>query len=422
MPRLRQNRASAIFWKSWPKTGTLSLIGSTISRTRSVCLMRLQTMSADDREDHDRDDRDLEEVGQAHEDLGRSRQRAAEVGEQVREGRHDEQQHADGQQDGHDEDDDRVGHRGLDLAAQARPRPRSCRRSACRTLSRKPPTSPALIMLTMSGGKMSGCLAIEHRERRPASTSAADLGEDLGERLVRLLLLEDRQRAQHRQAGVDHRGELPAEDGELLELDLGAELGERDLHGHAAGLDLGDLDRGVAHALELGRDRGRRVGLDLAGDDLARAVADRVLEGRGGCHVFSLLAQARPASRLKSSMWWHFSRPASYVIRRVRTRSARCWSSVCMPCWRTRLHDRVDLVGLALADEVADRRRHDEHLGGDRRGRDRRRSWPGSGRRRPGGPSRAATRTCCCWCGGKTSMMRSIVWAASWVCRVAKTR
>ena len=36
-----------------------------------------------------------------------------------------------------------------------------------------------------------------------------------------------------------------------------------------------------------------------------------------------------------------------------------------MPCGRTGLHGRVDLVGLALADEVADRRRGDQHLGGD---------------------------------------------------------
>ncbi len=32
------------------------------------------------------------------------------------------------------------------------------------------------------------------------------------------------------------------------------------------------------------------------------------------------------------------------------------------------------------------------------------------------------TRICsCCWVG-KTSMIRSIVWGASWVCRVPKTR
>ena len=34
----------------------------------------------------------------------------------------------------------------------------------------------------------------------------------------------------------------------------------------------------------------------------------------------------------------------------------------------------------------------------------------------------SCTRTCCCWCGGNTSMIRSIVCAVSWVCRVANTR
>ena len=34
----------------------------------------------------------------------------------------------------------------------------------------------------------------------------------------------------------------------------------------------------------------------------------------------------------------------------------------------------------------------------------------------------SCTRTCCCWCGGNTSMMRSIVCGASCVCRVANTR
>ena len=32
------------------------------------------------------------------------------------------------------------------------------------------------------------------------------------------------------------------------------------------------------------------------------------------------------------------------------------------------------------------------------------------------------TRICSCWCGGNTSIIRSMVCGQSWVCRVAKTR
>ena len=47
----------------------------------------------------------------------------------------------------------------------------------------------------------------------------ADLADDLGELLVRRLLLEDVQAAQHRETGVHHRRELAREDGEVLGLD-----------------------------------------------------------------------------------------------------------------------------------------------------------------------------------------------------------
>ena len=181
------------------------------------------------------------------------------------------------------------------------------------TLSRKPPTSPARIMLTMSGGKISGCLAMRDGQRRTGLHLEPGLGQDRLERLVRLLLLEDRERSQQRQAGVDHRRELAAEDREVLELDLRAHLGELQLHGEPAVADLRDLDRGVAHALELRRHGRRRVGVDLARDDVTGAVANGVLVGGGGSHGPGPLpaCQARPQSRLKSSTGWHFSTPVS---------------------------------------------------------------------------------------------------------------
>src|SRR5579884_3701955 len=36
--------------------------------------------------------------------------------------------------------------------------------------------------------------------------------------------------------------------------------------------------------------------------------------------------------------------------------------------------------------------------------------------------SESCARTCACWCGGKTSMMRLMVWTAEFVCRVENTR
>ena len=66
-----------------------------------------------------------------------------------------------------------------------------------------------------------------------------DLLDDLGQLGVGGLLLEDVQRAQQRQARVDHRGELSREDGELLELDLLAQLRELDRGVQAAGNRLG---------------------------------------------------------------------------------------------------------------------------------------------------------------------------------------
>jgi hypothetical protein len=54
-------------------------------------------------------------------------------------------------------------------------------------------------MLTMSGGKTSGCLAIGRLDSACPLDVVADLAEDLGERLVLGLLLEDRQRPEQRQ-------------------------------------------------------------------------------------------------------------------------------------------------------------------------------------------------------------------------------
>src|SRR5215218_7328063 len=85
------------------------------------------------------------------------------------------------------------------------------------------------------------------------------------------------------------------------------------------------------------------------------------------------------------------------------------------------LQGRVDLMGLAVADQVPDRRggHHDldphdppvpSVVGIS--------CWQTTPWRAPA----SCTRICCCWLVGNTSIIRSTVWGASWVWRVANTR
>jgi len=86
-----------------------------------------------------------------------------------------------------------------------------------------------------------------------------------------------------------------------------------------------------------------------------------------------------------------------------------------------RLHHRVDLVELVLADEVPDRGRRDEDLhrhAAALAGRAGRRLW----QRIPSRTNDSCARTCDCWLAGKTSMTRFIVWTALFVWSVASVR
>ena len=121
------------------------------------------------------------------------------------------------------EDDDRVGHRRLDLAAEL-DLGLVVLGDLQHDRSRKPPTSPARVMLTISGGKISGCLP-NARTARCRPRRLADLAQHLGELLVLGLLGRMFSARSSDRPGVDHRRELPRHDREVLELDLRTELG-----------------------------------------------------------------------------------------------------------------------------------------------------------------------------------------------------
>ena len=86
------------------------------------------------------------------------------------------------------------------------------------------------------------------------------------------------------------------------------------------------------------------------------------------------------------------------------------------------LHRAVDLVDLVLADQVPDGGVRDQHLDREARGPARPRRGMSCWLTTPWSTNESLARTCCCWCGGKTSMMRLMVEMALLVWSVAKTR
>src|SRR5581483_2148728 len=108
----------------------------------------------------------------------------------------------------------------------------------------------------------------------------AHLGDDVRELLVLGLLAQDRQRAQQRKAGVDHRRELAREDRDVLQLDPVGEPRDADVGREAGSTPLLDADGRVAHRAELAGDERLALGLELALDRATGPVADLVLERR----------------------------------------------------------------------------------------------------------------------------------------------
>src|SRR5580765_5737970 len=193
--------------------------------------------------------------------LRQGRQLAVQLGEDVHEDRHEEHQQADQDEGGEDHHHRRVHHRALDAALDLG------------------------LLLDLQGDAVehgvqdSGSLAgLDHRdvearedlrvaaERLREQQTALDVGANLAdhEREVRIvgLLLEDHQRADDVQAGLDHRRELAREDLQRLRLDLledGAstllaacrqlldELGEQaaDAQLLARGVEIGGMDLAI---------------------------------------------------------------------------------------------------------------------------------------------------------------------------------
>ena len=168
---------------------------------------------------------------------------------------------------------------------------------------------------------------------------------------------------------------------------------------------LADLERGVAHLAEALEDQALVVGDQRAGDEVPGLVADLVLIGlrhsrlptscrpwpwlpRRPCR--SAATPPPPTRRWSSSGSWHRSNaigladpPGLHMrgdrhVHRLHAEPP------------ARLHRGVDLVHLALTDQVADGRRRHEHLGRDDPALPVLRSGAAAGSRRPAAWSPAA--------------------------------
>ncbi len=189
--------------------------------------------------------------------------------------RHDEQQHRRHDQDDQRHDRDRVGHGRLDLLTQVdlalehvRQAEQHVVQHAARLtgLDHRDVEVVERLRVLRHGG----------REARALLDVVAHQRQRLGELLVADLLGQDRQRAQDRQPGVHHGGELPREDRDLLELDLrGPDV---DLEVEAL-LLLADLERDVSHLAEALEDQALVVRDQRAGDEVPGLVPNLVLVG-----------------------------------------------------------------------------------------------------------------------------------------------
>src|SRR5437867_1998095 len=214
----------------------------------------------------------LRELRDEHDDLGRQRELRAQALEHLGERRDDEDHHEHDDQQRHADDRDRVDHRSLDLALQLG----GLLDVAGQALEDDVEHTARLTDLEHVGEEVVEDLRVlpERLGKGGAALDlAGDLAGDVAEGLRVALLGQDREALRERQASVDHRGELPCVDGQVLVLDLTADL----LDGRDLGRAL--LDRGGDDAPRAQlRDRGGAiVGLDLAGDQGAsRAAAIRV--------------------------------------------------------------------------------------------------------------------------------------------------
>ncbi len=182
---------------------------------------------------------------------------------------------------GDDDDGDRVDHRRLDLLLQL---------DVLLDVDRQPLEDGVEDAARLTGRDHVGVERVEdlrvplHRigERRAALDVGPRLEDDLREVLVLLLVAEDVEALHQRQAGVDHDGELPREDGQVLRVD-------------AAALRL-------AGRLRLGL---RLRGGDLRDEDLVAAERDACrLEGVGDALAAHRFTAACPTGVCEGGHWF----------------------------------------------------------------------------------------------------------------------
>ncbi|CAB4884434.1 unannotated protein [freshwater metagenome] len=223
------------------------------------------------------DQRIRDEVRQVHEQLGRRGQLAPERGEHLREDRDDEDEHGNRNEDGDDANRDRIGHRGLDLAAQQHIRLHRGRDlEHCRVEEAAHLSGP-----DHADHQRRERLLLLHgdRKRIPPLDVGRHLAENPSQRGVRRLLAQDRQAAEDRQPRGQHRRELATEDREVLGLHSGLQQLHIPVHaGLAHGLDSDRRHAEVAYPRQ-------RIGLAHRGQLLLNEPAG---SGAGLDDVFSL--------------------------------------------------------------------------------------------------------------------------------------
>ena len=155
------------------------------------------------------------EIARRDDDAGRHRQLRAETREERGEGRDDLPQDGGDDEHGNDDDGDRVDHRRLHLALQL---------DVLLDVDGEALENRVEDAARLAGGDHVGVERVERLrvalhavgERRAALDVLAHLEDDRGKVLVRLLLAEDLEALHERQPGVDHDGELPGEDRQIL--------------------------------------------------------------------------------------------------------------------------------------------------------------------------------------------------------------
>ncbi len=229
-------------------------------------------------------------VAHVDQELGDRRQFAAQILEHLFEDRDDEDEHCRDHHEGEGQHDRRIGQRALDFAAE-----RGVFLQTGGDLFQRRVDHAARLAGAdhghHQGRKDLVVLAHGRRQRHARRDIRTHLAGRLFQRGRRGLLLEDGQRPQQRHARRRHRGELPGEDRQVLELGPVAQSRDLEVPVHAlAGLAQlqWHLTAGPQHVGGRGLVRRLHGALGLA----ALRVDAVVVEGLGGRHVTSVRSGA----------------------------------------------------------------------------------------------------------------------------------